>query len=315
MNFRLVRSRLLSLIPVLLVVSVASFSLLQFLPGSPAAVILGTDATNSQIAQLNHQLGVDRPIVAQYLSWLSHAVEGRLGNSVINGQSVVSLIWTRLPVTLSLAVVGMVLALIGGVGLGLTAALRPGGHGDRGVSLLSAVGLSLPGFWVAILLVIPLAIWTRAFPATGYVPLGTNPFEWLRSIALGSLALSVAPGAAIARHTQRALVAAMSQDFVRAARARGLSHFQALIRHGLKNASIPVVTISSFHFATLMGGAVVVEQIFGLNGVGQLLISSVQDHDLPVVQGVVVVISLLVIAVNLGTDLIYSVLDPRVRLA
>ncbi len=312
---RVLVSRVVALVPTLFVVSLVTFALLHLLPGSPASVILGPDASNAQIAQLNEKLGLGHPLLVQYFTWLGHAIRGQFGSSLLSGQSVISMIGDHLPVTLSLALVGMAFAVIEGLSLGVVAALRPNGRLDHIIQVGTSVGLSVPGFWLAMLLVIPFALWTRLFPATGYVPITQNPLEWLHSIALGAFALSLAPAAAIARHTRGALGNAMAQDFVRAARSRGMSERRALLKHGLKNSSIPVVTIMSFHFAALFGGALVVEQVFGLNGIGQLMIASVQDHDIPVVQGLVVIAALIVIVVNLFADVAYGLLDPRVRLA
>lgn len=307
--------RAIALIPTLIVVSLVTFALLHIMPGSAGSVILGQDATPAQIAQLNQKLGLDHPLLVQYFDWLGHAVQGQFGASLITGQSVLSTIGDHLPVTLSLALTGIVLALIEGVAIGMAATLWPGGKLERLTQVGTAIGLSIPGFWLAIILVVPFALWTRLFPATGYVPLTQNPIQWLHSIALGAIALSLAPAAAIARHARGALATAMSQDFVRAARARGMSERRTVIKHGLKNASIPVVTIVSFHFAALLGGALIVETIFGLNGVGQLMVASVQDHDIPVVQGLVVIAALVVILVNLFVDVAYGVLNPKVRVS
>ncbi len=312
---RVLLSRVLALVPTLLVVSLVTFSLLHLMPGSPASVILGPDATNAQIVQLNQKLGLNHPLLVQYVTWLSHAVRGQFGSSLLNGQSVISMIGEHLPVTLSLALTGMLLAAIEGLAMGIAAALRPGGKLDHALQVVTSFGLAIPGFWLAMLLVIPFALWTRLFPATGYTPITQNPIQWLHGIALGSIALSIAPAAAIARHTRGALTTTMSQDFVRAARSRGLSERRALLKHGLKNSSIPVVTIMSYHFAALFGGALVVEQVFGLNGIGQLMIASVQDHDIPVVQGLTVIAAVIVIIVNLLVDVCYGLLDPRVRVS
>lgn len=308
-------SRVIALVPTLFIVSLVTFALLHLMPGSPASVILGQDATNGQIAQLNAKLGLNHPLLVQYFVWMGHAVQGQFGNSLITGQSVLSTIGDHLPVTLSLALVGIVFALIEGIGVGIGAAMRPGGKLDQVTQVGASFGLSVPNFWLAMLLVIPFALWTRLFPATGYVAITQNPLQWLHSIALGAFALSLAPAAVLARQTRAALNSVMSQDFVRAARARGMSERRTIFKHGLKNALIPVVTLIGFQFAVLLGGAVVIEAVFGFNGIGQLMISSVQDHDIPVVQGLVVIAALVVIVVNMLVDVIYSSLDPRIRVS
>lgn len=311
----LIAKRVAGLVPVLIIVSIVSFAVLHLVPGSPAITILGSDATNAQVAALNHQLGLDQPLLVQYFTWLGHAVQGNFGNSLITQQSVLSTIASALPVTLSLAFAGIVLAIIEGVGLGILMAMRPNSRLSHFGELYTAVGLSIPGFWVAILLIIPLALWSHVFPATGYVPLTHNPLSWAHSIALGAFSLSLGPAAAFARQTRAQLVRTMHLPFVRAARARGLSARRALLTHALKNASIPVVTIIGYHFAFLIGGAVFVEGIFGLNGVGLLSISAVQQHDYPVLQGVVVLTAMVVVGVNLVLDIVHGRLDPRVRVS
>lgn len=310
---KLLLRRLVALVPTLLVVSLVTFALVQLEPGSPAALILGPEATNAQIAQLNHQLGLDRPLLSQYFHWVAGVLHGNLGQSVFSGQSVLSTVASHLPVTLSLTIVSTILALVVGVAVGVYAGLRPRSRGDSAVLVSTSVGLSVPAFWLALVLVIPLALWVHVFPATGYVSVLHNPFGWLRSVALGSIALSIASGAAIARQTRASLAHVMTLDFVRAARARGLSRRRTVLKHGLKNASIPVVTILGFHVNALLGGALIVEGIFGLNGIGSLAITAVENHDLPVVQGIVLITALVVIAVNLLVDLAYGWLNPKVR--
>lgn len=307
--------RLVALIPTLLVVSIVTFALLQLVPGSPGAIILGNDATNAQIAALNNQLGLNKPVLLQYFSWVGQVLHGNLGDSVYSGQSVLSEVMNAAPVTLSLVVASTILAVIVGVAVGAYAGLRPGSRGDQAVLVGTSVGFAIPGFWLALLLVVPLAVWVRVFPATGFVSLFQNPFGWLRSIALGTVALSVVPASAIARQTRAALVRVMSQDFIRAARARGVTKRRTVLKHGLKNGAIPVVTILGHHVNALIGGALIVEQIFGLNGIGSLAIGSVENHDIPIVQGVVLITALIVVAVNLGVDLTYGWLNPKVRAA
>lgn len=310
---KLLLRRVVALIPTLVVVSLVTFALLQLVPGNPAALILGQDATNAQITQLNHQLGLDRPVFAQYFHWVGQLLHGNLGTSLYSGQSVVTTVASRLPVTLSLVGVSTLLAVVGGMAVGVFAGLRPRSRVDTAVLAGTSVGLSIPGFWLALLLVIPLAVWVHLFPATGYVSPLHSPAGWLRSIALGSVALSVVSGAAIARQTRASIAHVMTQDYIRAARARGLSRRRTVVRHGLKNASIPVATVIGFHVNAAIGGALFVEQIFGLNGIGSLAVASVEQHDIPVVQGIVLITASVVIFVNLLVDIAYGWLNPKVR--
>lgn len=310
---RLLLRRLAALIPTLFVVSLVTFALVQLVPGNPATQILGNDATNAQIAQLNHQLGVDRPVLSQYVGYVGHVLHGNLGTSVYSGQSVVSTLAARLPVTMSLVLVSTILALIVGMAVGVFAGLRPRSRTDSAVLAGTSVGLSVPGFWLALLLVIPLAVWVHLFPATGYVSLLNNPLGWARSILLGSVALAVVSGAAIARQTRSSIAEVMTRDYIRAARARGLSRRRTVMKHGLKNASIPVVTVLGFHVNAAISGALFVELIFGLNGIGSLAVASVQQHDIPVVQGIVLTTASVVIVVNLLVDVAYGWLNPKVR--
>lgn len=309
----LILRRLAALIPTLIVVSLVTFALLQLVPGSPAAFILGSEATNAQIAQLNNQLGLNQPVLVQYFHWAGQVLQGNLGASLLSGQPVLGEIVNALPVMLSFVFASTIVALVAGVAVGIYAGLRPGSRGDQAVLVGTSVGFSIPHFWLALLLVVPLAVWVHVFPATGFVALTTSPVGWLRSIALGTIALSVVPAAAIARQTRAALVQTMSRDFIRAARARGMSRRRTVLKHGMKNSAIPVVTILGHHVNGLIGGAVIVEQIFGMNGIGNLAIGSVENHDIPVVQGVVLLTSLVVIVVNLLVDITYGWLNPRVR--
>lgn len=306
--------RLLQAVPLLFVVSSLTFLLISFVPGSVAAALYGLSATQAQQARISRQLGFDKPIYVQYWHWLDQAVRGDLGRSLLNGQPVVSILNGRLEVTLTLVVATVLVVGFVGTGLGVLTALR-GGFVARSVDRLSWIGQAVPNFWVSLLLVAIFAVSLRVLPAEGYVSFSASPLHWLKSLIMPVVALSLAPMAVVIKQTRTSLVDELSRDYIRTLRAAGISEVSVLLRHALRNAAAPTLTVLGLLFVGLLGGTVVVETVFGLPGLGSLAVSSVPDHDLPVIEGVVLYFTMLVIVVNFLLDVIYSILNPKVRVS
>ncbi len=310
---RLVVQRLLALVPLLLIVSVLTFSFTSLLPSDPVDLILGDTGTQEQHEMLRERLGLNEPIVVRYFQWLGRAVQGDLGNSFFNSVSVTGAVMQRLPVTLSLTAMSALIAIVIGVAAGVAAALRPQSWVDRFATLGATFGQAVPNFWFGLILVAVFAVNLRWFPATGFTPLTDSPWEWLRSVILPSIALGTSSSAAIARQVRSAMVGVLQQDYIRAARAQGLSTRRVIFKHALTNAMVPVVAVLSFQITVLLGGALVVEQVFNINGLGTLAIGAVRQQDIPMLQGLVLVMVGLVVAVQLATDVIYGLLNPKAR--
>ena len=309
----LIFSRLLGLVPLLLIVSFLTFSMVHLVPGDVRDRILGLEATAEQYEALGEKLGLNDPIAVQYGRWLFRAIQGDMGTSAYNSQKVTDAVLDTLPVTLSLTMGGLMIAIVIGVPAGVFAGLYRGTIIDRVAVLLATTGQALPNFWVAMMLIVPLALWWRIFPATGF----TSPMDsvggWLMSITLASIALGTSASAALARQTRGAIIDVLQQDYIRTARAKGLPARRITFKHALKNAAIPVVTTIGFQVNGLLGGALIVEQVFGLNGFGSLAIESVRTQNIPMVQGVVIMGALVIVVVNLVVDLMYGLLNPKVR--
>jgi peptide/nickel transport system permease protein len=310
---RVIIRRLLIAIPTMIVVSTFTFFLAQLVPGSPASYILGTTSTSKQIHQLNASLGLDRSLVSQYLSWLGHLAQGNLGTSYITHQSVETTITQALGPTLSLAIGSTVVALLLGLAVGTVAAVR-GGRLDGVIQTISNLGMAVPSFWLAALLVLALAIKVRIFPATGYISPSTSPWQWFVGMVLPITAVAMASLAQIVLQTRSSVLDVLSKDFVRTLQAAGVPRRKILFKHVLRNAAIPVTTLAGLTFVYSLAGVVVVETIFNMPGMGTAMIQSVSNHNLPVLQGAVLYFSLIVVVVTLATDLMTAWLDPRIRL-
>jgi peptide/nickel transport system permease protein len=315
--FAVVRRLLLSL-PLIFVVTTLTFFLGSLIPGNITWVILGNPTTShkphSEYVALAHQLGVDRPLSAQYWTWLTHAVHGNLGYSLISQQPVTEAITQRFPVTLSLIVGSVLVSVLVGVLLGVVSAVRGGALG-RVVDVVAMVGWVLPGFWLAAQLVVVLAIVFPVFPAIGYVPFAQSPGEWFRSLVLPVVALSIAAVGGFAKFTREAMMDALASEYVRMAEANGISYRSIIFRHAFKSASLQVVTQAGMFIIGLLIGTVFVEVVFALPGMGSLIVTGANEHDLPVVQGVAVFFTLITILVNLATDIAYTLLSPKVHVS
>ena len=304
--------RLVLAVPLLFVVSALSFFLLSLTPGDAATTILGTQGTPEQYAQVRHQLGLDLPLYEQYWHWVKHAVGGDLGRSITGGDSVTTLIDQRLPVTLSLVIGALVVMLLVGVSLGVFSAVRGGALG-RLVDAFALVGFALPAFWVGAVLIAVFAVKLHWFPAVGYVPLTDSASLWLKSLVLPVIALSLFGVASVAKQMRESMLDVLASEHIRMAWANGIPARSIVFVYALKNAAIPVVTVLGLQIVGLLGGTVLVETVFALPGMGGLAVTASVQHDLPVVQGVAVYFTVIVVAVNLLIDLTYGWLNPRVR--
>jgi peptide/nickel transport system permease protein len=310
----LIGRRLALSLPLLLIVPTVTFLLAALIPGDIARTILGADATRAQYEQLRQSLGLNEPLLTRYLEWLGSALHGNLGTSLFWQQPVTSLLDSRLQVTLSLVIGSTAVAAVVGVGLGVMAALRAGAPGKI-VDAIALTGLAVPNFFLGLLLITWFAVTLRLFPATGYVPVSQSPTGWLASIALPVITLAVPGIAVIAKQTRDAMREALDRPFIRTLRAAGVPGRSIIGKHALRNAAIPVVTVTGLIFIGSLSGTVLVEMVFALPGLGGLVVQATTQHDLPLIQGVAVYFTVAVIVVNLLVDLTYSWLDPRVRVS
>jgi peptide/nickel transport system permease protein len=307
--------RILSTIPILVLVGLITFLLIHLTPGDPAAVVAGDNASLEAIEAARHRLGLDQPFLVQFWHWLSSVVTGDLGTSFTSGQPVVALILDRLPITLSLTAGATLVGLGISVPLGVLAAIWRGSWIDRATIFTTSLGIAAPEFFIGLLLVLVVALNLGWLPATGYVPFADDPVEWARRLVLPSVTLGVGVAAELARQVRGAMIDVLARDYIQTARAKGLSALAIIVKHGLKNAAIPVVTVFGLQIRRLLGGAVIVEQIFAMNGVGSLAVRAVFLRDLPVLLGVALVTAVVVLFVNLLVDMSYGYFDPKVRQA
>ena len=305
--------RLVATIPVMGVVAIAVFALLHVTPGDPAVIIAGDYATSDDIARIRTRLGLDQPFHAQVAIWLGRIVRGDLGTSIFSGLPVSTLIGQRAATTVWLTLFAMVISVGIGVPIGVLAAWRKGSWIDRGVMMFAVSGFSMPTFWLGFILVYVFAVTAGWLPVQGYQPLAGGLWPFLRHLVLPAVTLSVVYMALIARMTRASMLGVLDEDYIRTAFAKGLAPRRVLVRHALKNASLPVVTIIGIGFALLIGGAVVTESVFALPGLGRLTVDAIVRRDYPVIQGVLLVVSGVYVLINLVVDVLYVVLDPRIR--
>lgn len=305
--------RLLSAIPVLFVVSLVCFLVMWIVPGDVAAEIAGTDATAQQIAAIREQLGLDRPMLERALEWYSRLLQGDLGQSYLLNRSVMDAVLERLPVTLSLAALALVLAVVIGMLLGVFAAVRHNTLADQGAMTFALIGLSLPDFWFGLMLIFLFGVKLGWLPTGGFVAPSHDFVGWMRSMALPALTLAFTQMGVIARMTRSSMLDSLSQDYVRTARAKGLGGMAIIFRHALLNALIPIVTLIGVMTGVLIGGAVVIESVYSLPGVGRLIVGAIQRRDYPIIQGGLLMTAATFVFINIVVDLVYGWLDPRVR--
>jgi len=311
--FRFVLRRLASGVVLVAVLTTVTFFLLFLSGGNIARRILGQQATEDTVRQKTHELGLDRPVTSQFVGWLSHAAHGSLGDSWFTGQKVTDAVTSRLAVTLSLVIGATLLTAVVAVLLGTTAATR-GGWADRLVQFLSVLGFAIPGFLVALGLVTLFAINLHLFKPTGYVQFGVSPAQWLSSITLPVIALSLGSIAGVAAQIRGSVMDALRQDYVRTLRSRGLSERRVVYKHVLRNAAGPALSVLAVQFVGLLGGAVIVEQIFAIPGLGQVAVGATGQGDIPLVMGLVLVTAVIVVVLNLIVDLLQGWLNPKVRI-
>ncbi len=305
--------RLLMAVPVMGVVALIVFSLLYLTPGDPAQVLAGDQASPEQIEKIRASLGLDQAPHMRFVAWLWQMVNGDLGASIFSGEPVTHMIQQRLQPTFSLLVLAVVISISVGVPFGVAAAARRGGWADRALTCFTTLGFSLPAFIAGYALAFVFATNLKWLPVQGFVPLSEGVQPWLRNLVLPAVTLSLVYSAIIARVTRASMLEVLSEDYIRTARAKGVAPWRILFRHALQNAAVPVITIIGIGIATLIGSAVITENVFAIPGVGRLTVDAILHRDYPIIQGVVLMLSAAYVLVNVAVDLCYTLLDPRIR--
>jgi len=314
--FKTIINRIASAAPVLFIVSLGVFLLMQLVPGDPAVTLAGgAEATPERIEEVRDELNLDAPVIQQYGNWLVDAVRGDFGESLVTGKSVRSELAFRLPTTFGLALAAGFVALLVGGTLGLLSGLNPGKNIDRFGRLVASIGVSIPSFWLGPLLVIVFAVQRRWLPPSGFVAFSESPMEWLRHIALPAVTLGMYLAAAMGRQLRAALIDVLDSNYVRTLWAKGATQRLVLVKHALRNAAIPAITVFGLQFANLIGGTVIVEQIFGIPGLGDYLLRSILASDIPVIQGATMLFVVTQVVISLLVDVSYGALNPKVRVA
>jgi peptide/nickel transport system permease protein len=305
--------RIVAIIPVLAVVAVFVFLMLRLTPGDPAAVIAGDNATSDQIADIRAKLGLDEPLWTQFAIWIGNILQGNFGESYFFKKTVAELIAQRIEPTLALAICTLIFAVSVSVPIGVLAAYRQGSLLDRMVMGFAVIGFSVPGFVIGYCLIYIFAIELGWLPVQGYTRIGVNFWAFLERMVLPSLTLSVGFIALISRITRASVLEVLNEDYIRTARAKGLSNRVVLMRHALRNAAVPILTVIGLGIAILIGGAVVTESVFGLPGLGRLTVEAVLSRDFPTIQTVILMFSVVYVVINLLIDISYTLFDPRIR--
>ncbi|MCW5640555.1 MAG: ABC transporter permease [Rhodoferax sp.] len=309
----LVLRRLLSAIPVLLLVTLISASIMQLVPGDPALMIAGSNASDAEIQQVRRALGLDRSFGVRLLEWYGGMFRGDLGQSLLLNRSVTDAILERLPVTLALAGFALALTVAIGVPLGVIAALRANTVIDQIVLVVALIGVSVPNFWLGLMLIVSFGVWLDVLPAGGYTPFADSPMGWVRSLILPGISLALLQIGLLARITRATMLEVLRQDYVRTARAKGLPVRMVVGQHALRNVMVPVVTVIGISFGLLLSGSVVIETVYSIPGMGRLLATAIFSRDYPVIQGGLLVTATVLVLLNLAVDLLYAVIDPRVK--
>lgn len=310
---KLIVTRMVALVPLLFLVAVFVFLLIHLMPVDPVRQMAGEGSTEEQREALRHQLGYDRPLMVQLASWLGNAVRGDLGTSLFTDKAVVDAVVERMPITLQLVGGAITVALLIGLPAGIYGALRAGSLADRTVTAVAALGLAMPAFWLALLLVLAFAVWLGWFPVIGYTPLAADPVQWARGLVLPCVALGASSAAVIARQTRSAVRETLHRPFVQALRATGTPRRRIVYGYVLRNAMVPVLTVIGWELLVMLAVSFVIERVFGIPGTGTLLIDAVVRNDMPLVQGGVVLVACIVVIINLAVDVGYGLLDPKVR--
>ena len=304
--------RLAAVVPTLLIASLVVFLLVQLIPGDPALTIAGESATDSQLQAIREKLGLTHSVPVQFWNWLTNVFRGDLGQSLINGESVGPALARTVPVTLTIVATAMMIAIVLGLSAGIVAALNANRVTDRLVTGIASLGVAMPGFWIGLILVIVFALHLQWLPATGGLSFFANPVEAVKHAILPGLAMGIVGAAEIARQTRGAMIQALSADFVRTHRAKGLDE-RAIMWRALKNCSVPILTIVGLLLNSYLGATVVIEAVFGIPGLGGLILNATLQKDYPIIQGVVLVMAVIVILTNLVVDIAYRLVDPRIR--
>jgi peptide/nickel transport system permease protein len=310
---RHILARLAALIPILLGLSIASFALVHVIPGDPALVMLGGEGTPQQVQELRKQLGLDRPLIVRYGEWLGRVLRGDLGESLYNRTRITDELRWRFPTTLALVCLSLLLSIGVGVPAGLISAVYRNSWIDHAARLLTLVSLSLPSFWLGLMLILLFSLKLNLLPIVGYKPITIDSWGGIRFLILPGAALGTYLAALLARLVRSSVLEVLGQEYIRTARAKGLPERVVLFRHALRNALVPAVTVIGINVGILLGGSAVIETLFVLPGVGQLVVTALYNRDLPVIQGLILYISVLYVLINLAVDLLYTYLDPRLR--
>ena len=312
---KLILNRLLVAIPTSLLVSLMVFTLQKILPGDPVLALAGEERDPVVLSYLRQKYHLDDPLPVQYLAWLTQVVQGDLGKSLRTDLPVTTLIGQKLPVTIQLATMAMILAMIIGIPMGILAAVKKGGGFEFAANVTALSGMSIPGFWLGILLIMLVSVQWRLLPASGFVPPGQDLGLSIKTMIMPAFVLSTAIAAYLMRHTRSAMLEALSADYVRTARAKGVAPLTVVLKHALRNALMPIVTLVTLLLGELLAGAVLTEQVFTIPGFGKLMVDAVFNRDYAVVQGVVLCVAVGFIALNLLADILYAVINPKLRQA
>lgn len=310
--FSYVLKRLLASLPIVIGASILVFGLIHLIPGDPVASMLGLEADQETIDSLREDLGLDRPLPVQYLVWLQNAVQGDLGRSIHGQQGVLSLVVQKLPATVELTFVALLISLVIAIPTGIVAAIYRNTWLDYLSTLIALFGVSVPSFWLGISLILLVSLRWGLLPPGGYVPFTEAPLTNLRYVVLPALSLGAGLAGIVARMTRASMLEVLSKDYIRVSRAKGLPNRVVVVKHALKNALIPIITVVGLQLGTLLGGAVVIETVFAWPGVGKLVVDAILGRDFPVVQGVTLLVAMALILINLLVDLAYVAVDPRV---
>ena len=305
--------RILALVPVLLIVGFVGFLLLNLIPGDPALVMLGPEATLDQVNKLRAELGLNLPVYLRLIYWYGRLFRGDLGYSIFLSRPVFQAILERLQPTLLLTIFSLIIASVIGITSGIIAALKRGTWIDQVATSLSVFGLSIPSFWLSLILIIIFGVWVRWFPVAGYTPLKDGFLKTFRTLALPSLTLGFVSSAFISRITRSSMLEVINQDYIKVARAKGQSYRKVILKHALRNAILPIITVMGLTLGNLLSGAVIVETVFALPGIGQLALSSIMRRDYSLTQGILLFTATVFVLVNLLVDILYAFLDPRIK--
>ena len=307
--------RAVGVIPTLIGISILVFGITYLIPGDPALIMAGSEATPEVVANLRQQWGLDQPVYIRYLSWLGNMVRGNLGDSYFSRQTVTQLVGNALPVTLELAILSLLVAVLIAIPTGIVSAVKAGSWFDLGAAALAFIGLSIPSFWLGIMLIYVFAVYLQQLPAGGFTPLSAGLWPNLQSMILPSIALGTFASTQLMRYLRASLLDVLHADYIRTSRAKGLRERSVLLRHAVRNALIPFTTVLGVQMGYLLGGTVIAESVFALPGIGRLVLTAVLNRDYQVATGIIFLIATAFVLINLVVDMIYPILDPRVPLA